>query len=351
MKVRLPLKSPLTAAWLFSAAFLIIVLVAVGGATRLTESGLSITDWKPISGVIPPSTPAQWQAEFDNYKKIPQYSQINPHMQMAQFKGIFWWEWAHRLVARILVGLVYFGGFIVLLLVRQIPMRLIWRCVALFVLGGAQGLVGWLMVASGLSKRVFVAPEMLASHLFMALLLLMATIWTAFEALEGEKRSRGAPAGWMWATGILLFLVLFQCVLGALVAGNQAGLVYNDWPLMNGHVLPPLASHHDAFGILHDQGVVQFVHRCNAYLLLIYATAYAVVLGRKSQDGALKIVATVLSTLIWVQATLGVATLVTVVGFGFALAHQVLAACLVALATALTWMMARADRVFRRGRF
>ncbi|MGN6424927.1 MAG: COX15/CtaA family protein [Asticcacaulis sp.] len=349
--MRLPLKSPLTAAWLFSAAFLIIVLVAVGGATRLTQSGLSITDWKPISGVIPPQTSQDWQAEFDNYKKIPQFSEINPHMQMDQFKGIFWWEWTHRLIARVVVGVVLFGGFVVLLLLREIPARLIWRCVGLFVLGGAQGGVGWLMVASGLSQRVSVAPEMLAAHLLMALLLLIATVWTAFEALEGGKRGRGAPGGWMAATIILLVLVVLQCVLGAFVAGNQAGLVYNDWPLMNGHVLPPAGGSHDAMGVLHDQGVVQFAHRCNAYLLLIYATAFAVILGRKAQDDGLKFTATALSTLIWVQATLGVATLVTVVAFGFALTHQVLAACLVALATALTWMMARADRGFRRGRF
>jgi len=349
--VRLPLKSPLTAAWLFSAAFLIIVLVAVGGATRLTQSGLSITDWKPISGVIPPRTDADWRAEFDNYKKIPQFSQINPHMKMAQFKGIFWWEWTHRLIARVVVGVVFFGGFVILLLLRQIPARLIWRCAGLFVLGGAQGGVGWLMVASGLSKRVSVAPEMLAAHLFMALLLLIATVWTALEALEGEKRGRGAPGGWMTATVILLVLVVLQCVLGAFVAGNQAGLVYNDWPLMNGHVLPPAGGSHDAMGVLHDQGVVQFVHRCNAYLLLIYVTAFAVFLSRKAQDDGLKFTAVALAVLVWAQATLGVVTLVTVVAFGFALSHQVLAACLVALTTSLTWMMARADRVFRRGRF
>ncbi|MDI7774858.1 COX15/CtaA family protein [Asticcacaulis sp. EMRT-3] len=350
--MRLPLKSPLTAAWLFSAAFLIIVLVAIGGTTRLTQSGLSITDWKPISGIMPPRDAQAWQAEFDNYKKIPQFSQVNPHMEMKQFKGIFWWEWTHRLVARLLVGVVYIGGFIVLLLMREIPGRLIWRCGGLLVLGAGQGLVGWLMVASGLSKRVSVAPEMLASHLFMALLLLMATIWTGFEALDGEKRGRGAPTGWRWATGILLCLVVLQCVLGALVAGNQAGLVYNDWPLMNGHILPPVDwSRGVMMAFLHDQGLVQFVHRCNAYLLLIYATIFAVILGRQCNEDKLKVVATTLSTLVWVQATLGVATLVSVVALGFALTHQIVAVCIVALATSLTWMVARADRSFRRGGF
>lgn len=337
--------------WLYVVATVLFCLFLVGGATRLTNSGLSITEWQPIHGVIPPLNDAEWQEEFAKYKQIPEYKVLNRDMDLAGFKRIFWWEWTHRLIARVVVGVVLFGGFVVLLLLREIPARLIWRCVGLFVLGGAQGGVGWLMVASGLSQRVSVAPEMLAAHLLMALLLLIATVWTAFEALEGGKRGRGAPGGWMAATIILLVLVVLQCVLGAFVAGNQAGLVYNDWPLMNGHVLPPAGGSHDAMGVLHDQGVVQFAHRCNAYLLLIYATAFAVILGRKAQDDGLKFTATALSTLIWVQATLGVATLVTVVAFGFALTHQVLAACLVALATALTWMMARADRGFRRGRF
>ena len=345
--VRLPLKSPLVAAWLFVAAFLVLALVCVGGATRLTESGLSITEWKPIAGVIPPASDQAWQAEFDNYKKIPQFSRVNPHMDVAEFKGIYWWEWTHRLLARLL-GAVYLLGFIALLAMRQIPGRLIWRCSALIGLIAVQGAVGWWMVSSGLAGRVEVAPERLMIHLSLALFLMCATVWTGLEAVTGEKRGRGAPDGWRWATGFLLFLVFTQCMLGALVAGNRAGLVYNDWPLMNGHIFPPVEwAKGIGYSLLHDQGLVQFMHRMNAYLLLIVATAYALVAARKANDDNLKTLAAVLAAGVWVQAALGITTLVTVVALGFALAHQFVAVCLLAMAVALTWMVARADRVFR----
>ncbi len=345
--VRLPLKSPLVAAWLFVAAFLVLALVCVGGATRLTESGLSITEWKPIAGVIPPASDQAWNAEFNNYKKIPQFSQVNPHMELAEFKGIYWWEWTHRLLARLL-GAVYLLGFIALLVMREIPGRLIWRCGALIGLIALQGAVGWWMVSSGLAGRVEVAPERLMTHLSLALFLMCATIWTGLEALEGEKRGRGASDGWRWATGFLLTLVFVQCMLGALVAGNRAGLVYNDWPLMNGHLFPPVEwARGIGYSFLHDQGLVQFMHRMNAYLLLIVATAYALVAARKANDDNLKTLAAVLATGVWIQAALGITTLITVVALGFALAHQFVAVCLLAMAVALTWMVARADRVFR----
>jgi cytochrome c oxidase assembly protein subunit 15 len=345
--VRLPLKSPLVAAWLFVAAFLVMALVCVGGATRLTESGLSITEWKPIAGVIPPLSEQAWTAEFDNYKKIPQFSQVNPHMELSQFKGIYWWEWAHRLLSRGL-GAVYLLGFIALLIMREIPGRLIWRCGGLIVLIGVQGAVGWWMVSSGLAGRVEVAPERLMIHLSLALFLMCVTIWTGLEALEGQKRGRGATDGWRWATGFLLFLVFAQCMLGALVAGNRAGYVYNDWPLMNGHLFPPVEwAKGIGYSFLHDQGLVQFMHRMNAYLLTVVATAYALVAARKANDDNLKTLAATLAASVWVQAALGVVTLVTVVQLGFALTHQFVAVCLLAMTVWLTWMVARADRVFR----
>ena len=346
-KVRLPLRSPLVATWLFVAAFLIVALVFVGGATRLTESGLSITEWKPISGVIPPMNDQAWAAEFENYKKIPQFSQINPHMQVAEFKGIYWWEWAHRLLAR-LVGVVYLLGFVAFLVMKEIPARLIWRCGALLGLIVVQGAVGWWMVYSGLSGRVEVAPERLMTHLSLALLLLSCTVWTGFEALDGQKRGRGAPDGWKIATGVLLGLVFVQCMLGALVAGNNAGLIYNDWPLMNGHIFPPVDwAKGVGYSFLHDQGLVQFTHRINAYILLIFATAFALVISRKSNADDLKTLAAVVATSVWIQAALGIATLVTVVSIGFALSHQLVAVILLILAVSLTWKVFRADRSFR----
>jgi len=324
-----------------------MVMVCVGGITRLTQSGLSITEWKPIAGAMPPASDRAWIAEFDNYKKIPQFKQINPNMRLEQFKGIYWWEWAHRNLGRLL-GAVYLIGFVAFLLLSEIPSRLIWRCSVLVALCGCQGLVGWLMVASGLSTRVTVAPEMLATHLAMALLLLVGTVWTGAEALEGQARGRGAPGDWRVAASGLLLLVVFQCLLGALVAGNQAGLVYSDWPLMNGHFFPYVDwAKGIGYSFLHDQGLVQFVHRMNAYILLIYATTFAVILVRKANDDGIKTLATVLAVLIWVQATLGIATLVSVVAFGFALVHQLLAVSLVVLATTVLWKVVRAERVFR----
>ncbi len=344
---RLPLKSPTVATWLYFAAFLLVVTLIVGGATRLTQSGLSITSWKPISGVVPPQDLPAWQAEFENYKHIPQFKQINPHMTLGQFQAIYWWEWGHRILARLL-GLVYLGGFLFLLWAREIPKRVIWRCGMLGVLVLVQGGVGWLMVASGLHGRLFVAPEMLMLHLFVALSLLIVTVWTGAEAGDGAPRGRGAPVSWRLGAGVMLGLIVGQCLLGALVAGNQAGLVYNTWPDMDGQFLPRIDWSNGALAFVHDQTLVQFVHRMNAYLVFAYAWGFAVVFGAKCQDTGLKAHAVTLAGLVTVQAALGVMTLITAVDFHLALLHQFVAITLVIVATAFLWRVARADRVFRK---
>lgn len=349
--MRLPLKSPTIAAWLAGAALLIVCVLVVGGATRLTQSGLSITDWKPISGVIPPGSPGAWAVEFDNYKHIPQAKELNPHMTLEQFKAIYWWEWTHRLLARLL-GLVYFGGFAFLLWMREVPQRVIWRCGVLCGLVLLQGAVGWWMVASGLTKRLFVAPEMLMTHLGLALTLLVCTVWTAAEAYEGEPRNRGASLNWRIAAGIPLVLIVLQCLLGALVAGNQAGLVYNEWPLMNGQLLPYINwSHGVVTAFFHDQGLVQFVHRTNAYIVISYVWIFTFIFGAKCQDKSLTNHAVLLAGLVTVQVALGVATLITVVNVWFALLHQATAIALVITATLFVWRVARAERALRRGGF
>lgn len=349
--MRLPLKSPTVAAWLYVCAFLIVALVCVGGATRLTQSGLSITEWKPIAGVVPPSSDAAWMAEFANYKKIPQFSQINAHMTLSEFKGIYWWEWTHRMLARGL-GAALLLPYIIFLLMSEIPGRVVWRggvAVGMVVL---QGLVGWWMVASGLTKRIFVAPEMLMTHLGMALILLIWCVWTGIEAYEGEPRGRGAPASWRTAAGVLIGLIVLQCLLGALVAGNQAGLIYNEWPLMNGQIAPYVDwAKGIGYNFFHDQGLVQFVHRTNAYIVLAYAIGFAVVLARKCQDDTIKGLSATLAVGVCIQATLGVLTLITVVNVPLALLHQLVAVCLVVLSTVLAWNIARADRAFRRSGF
>ncbi len=350
--MRLPLKSPTVAAWLFLAALVIVAVLGVGGATRLTESGLSITDWKPISGVLPPGNDAAWNAEFANYKKIPQYSVLNSHMTLPQFKTIFWWEWTHRFLARTLTVVIYVLPFAFFLFMREVPARIIWRSAVAIGMIGFQGLLGWLMVASGLKGRVLVAPEMLMAHLGVALLLLIWTVWTGLEASEGAPRNRAAPWAWRTAAGAIVGLVLLQCLLGALVAGNQAGLIYNDWPLMNGSFVPMVEwSKGVGFVLFRDQGAVQFMHRMNAYLLLVYVIGFAIVMSRKCNDDGLKLLSTVVAVVACFQATLGVATLVTAVNFWFALAHQLTATVLLVLSTVLLWQVARADRVFRRSNF
>ena len=333
------------AIWLFCVAALVLAMVVVGGATRLTGSGLSITEWKPISGVIPPLNHGAWVAEFKNYQRIPQYQFVNRGMSLEAFKAIFWWEWAHRLLGR-MIGLVFFAPFVVFLVLRQLPPRLIWRCVVLFALGGLQGLVGWWMVASGLEGRVSVAPERLAIHLGLALILYCALIWTGWEAWAGQSRGQaraGRPQIWRPLSAVLAVLVYLQCLLGALVAGNKAGLVYNDWPRMNGAWFPRGYAADDLWRtLLHSQAAVQFNHRIGAYLVLALAVSLAVAAARaRYLATSYRVAAIGVGALVLAQACLGIATLMLVAPLGFSLAHQTLAAIVLAAAVSLAWRGAR----------
>jgi cytochrome c oxidase assembly protein subunit 15 len=331
------------AIWLFCVAALVFAMVVVGGATRLTGSGLSITEWKPISGVIPPLSQKAWLAEFQNYQRIPQYRFVNAGMSLAAFKGIFWWEWAHRLLGRI-VGVVFGVPFLVFLALRGLSRRMIWRCVVLFALGGLQGLVGWWMVASGLEGRVSVAPERLATHLGLALILYAALIWTGLEAWAGPPRPAPYRSRWPMAAIGLLVLVYLQCLLGALVAGNQAGLVYNDWPLMNGHWFP--SAYLDGsliHSLLHSQAAVQFDHRMTAYALLIAAIGAAVAAWRSTQlTNEARGLFLGLGVVVGLQAMLGITTLMWRAPLVLSAAHQALAAFVLAVAVALAWRTQRA---------
>jgi heme a synthase len=331
------------AIWLLATAFLVLCMVVVGGATRLTGSGLSITEWKPISGVIPPLSQKSWMAEFANYQRIPQYQLVNRGMDLAAFKGIYWWEWTHRMLGRLL-GVAFFAPFVVFLARRSLPTRLIWRCAVLFVLGGLQGLVGWWMVASGLEGRVTVAPERLATHLGLALILYVALIWTACEAWEGAPRPSYQPR-WALAAIGLAVLVYVQSLLGALVAGNQAGLIYNDWPLMAGQVFPRayISGGGLLHSLLHSQAAVQFNHRLVGYVLFACALGLAIGayrspnLSRPTRD--LFVATAVLAAL---QASLGIITLISHAPLTLSALHQTGAAIVLACATVLAWRSQRA---------
>jgi cytochrome c oxidase assembly protein subunit 15 len=329
------------AIWLFTIALLVLAMVVVGGATRLTGSGLSITEWKPVTGAIPPLSQADWATAFARYKTIPQYAQVNAGMSLAAFKAIYWWEWSHRLLGRLL-GAVFLIPFVVFLLRREIPKRLVWRCALLFALGGLQGLVGWWMVASGLDHRISVAPERLAVHLGLAFALFIALIWTALDAWAGGARQT-LPSPWGRRSAVLLGLIYFQILLGALVAGNDAGLIDNDWPLMNGVLFPRDYAGPGIWATLaHSQAAVQLHHRLGAYVLLIAAVACAIGAWRSRYLAATsKALAVGLGGAVVLQAGLGIATLMTRVPLALGLLHQLTAAVVLAVATAFAWRVRR----------
>ncbi len=336
-------RSSAVAAWLFALAGLVLVMIVLGGATRLTHSGLSITEWKPIRGVIPPMNSAQWEREFAHYRQIPEYHLVNRGMSLDAFKGIYWWEWAHRLLGR-LIGLATVIPLAWFLIRRDLPRRLIWRCVAILALGALQGLIGWWMVASGLAGRVSVAPERLAIHLGTALILFIALVWTGLEAWQGPDRVHPSRR-WVRASAVLLGLVFVQALLGALVAGNRAGLVYNDWPLMNGHLLAPVSWKGGvAHAFLHDQALVQFDHRIGAYVILAGVTAYGVAAFRATVlPETVKIGLLALAGLVWLQAMLGVATLMTAAPLWLSIVHQTLAVIVLGAATWSLWRIRRVE--------
>ena len=327
--------------WLFVVAALVLAMVVVGGATRLTDSGLSITQWKPVTGAVPPLSTADWQAEFARYREIPQYKLLNRGMSLEQFKSIYWWEWTHRLLGR-LVGAAFAAPLVFFLIRQQIPRRLIWRCGVLLLLGGLQGLVGWWMVASGLAGRVSVAPERLAVHLGLAFALLAALVWTALDAWTGQARQT-LPSPWGRRALGLMGLIYLQILLGARVAGNDAGLVYNDWPLMNGALFPKDYAGPGFWAtVAHSQGAVQLHHRIVAYVLTVVAIAVGVGAWRSRYlaQGA-KTLAVAVSGAVIVQALLGIATLMAGTPIWLGMLHQLTAAAVLTLATAFAWRVRR----------
>jgi len=334
-------RSRAVAVWLFAVAVLVTAMVVVGGATRLTGSGLSITEWKPVRGVIPPLNLADWQAEFARYQEIPQYKLLNRGMSLSEFKGIYWWEWSHRLLGRLL-GAVFFIPFLWFAVRREISRRMAWRLGILFVLGGLQGFVGWWMVSSGLADRVYVAPERLMIHLGLAFALLGALVWTALDAWAGQARQT-LPGAWgtraLWFAG----LIYFQVLLGALVAGNHGGLVYNDFPLFSGRAWPADYAGSGLWATLaHSQGAVQAHHRLIAYLAFFATLALAAGAWRSHKLAyEAKLLAVGLAGAVVLQVLLGIATLMTAVPLALGMIHQLMAAVVFSLAMAFAWRVRR----------
>jgi cytochrome c oxidase assembly protein subunit 15 len=319
--------------WLIAVAVLIALMVLVGGATRLTESGLSIVEWKPITGTLPPLDQAQWQQAFNAYKTIPQYRELNAGMSLAEFKTIFWWEWSHRLLGRV-IGAVYLLPFLFFLWRGALGGELKRRLWGIFGLGALQGGVGWWMVASGLTQRVEVSQVRLATHLVLALVIFAAIVWTVRRLAAREAES--APLRLKLTAALLLVLTFVQLYLGALVAGLRAGKMFNTWPEIDGALIP------DAGRLLFEQPwwknlfdnhlTVQFDHRMLAYALWALALLHAIDAWRARAGRAVASGALWLFAAMTLQATLGILTLLYQVPILLALAHQAVAILVLTLA-------------------
>ena len=319
--------------WLLSIAALIAIMVLVGGATRLTESGLSIVEWKPVAGTLPPLNQQQWTQAFEAYKTIPQYRELNAGMNLAEFKTIFWWEWSHRLLGRV-IGVAYLLPFLWLLWRGVLSADLRRRLWLIFGLGALQGAVGWWMVASGLSQRVEVSQYRLAAHLVLALLIFAGIVWTLRRLADRPP----STATWrLKITGMALVVLTFvQLYLGALVAGLRAGRVYNTWPDIDGALIPSAARlffETPWWRNLFDNPLtVQFEHRMTAYLLFALAVLHALDAVRSRAGTAVVNGALWLAAVITLQATLGILTLLNQVPTSLALAHQAVAIAVLTLA-------------------
>ncbi len=314
--------------WLFAVVALVFVMVLVGGATRLTESGLSITQWKPVTGVIPPLSDADWQAEFERYRRIPQYALLNPDMTIEGFKTIFWWEWSHRLLARI-VGAAFILPGLWFWMRGQFKGALGRQVAVATGLLALEPIVGWWMVSSGLSERTAVAQERLALHLLIA----AATFGALIYAAVGLSERKRAPAPRPFAISASAFaaLVYGQLGLGALVAGLRAGLIYNTWPLMGSTWVPGEAFARPWLGsMLNDPATAQLDHRMFAYAVLAFALGQGAAALRAPR--ALASRAALIAGVAALQVGLGIATLLLSVPIPLALAHQATALALFGLA-------------------
>jgi heme a synthase len=319
--------------WLVSIAALIAIMVLVGGATRLTESGLSIVEWKPLTGALPPLNQEQWTQDFEAYKTIPQYREMNAGMNLAEFKTIFWWEWSHRLLGRA-IGVAYLLPFLWFMWRGAMGADLRRRLWLIFGLGALQGAVGWWMVASGLSQRVEVSHYRLATHLVLALLIFASIVWTLRRL--ADRPPSAASARLKFTSGALVVLTFVQLYLGGMVAGLRAGKIYNTWPEIDGAFVPSAARLFFEVpwwrNLFENTLTVQFEHRMIAYALFALAVLHALdaVLsqaGSAAVKGAMWLVAAVT-----LQATLGILTLLNQVPMDIALAHQAVAIAVLTLA-------------------
>ena len=314
--------------WLIVLFALVALMIVIGGLTRLTDSGLSITEWKPVTGALPPMSAEAWDSEFAKYQAIPEYQLQNKGMTLAEFKTIYWWEWGHRQLGRI-IGLVWAAGFLIFLATKRIPTGWTRRLLGIGLLGGLQGAIGWWMVSSGLSgDRLDVASYRLATHLGLAFVILGFIAWYILmlnrrEADLMQARRNREPKLFGMSTGLMHFAFL-QILLGALVAGIDAGRGYTDWPLMAGRFFPE-----DAFSLtpvwrnfFEDDGLVQFMHRMSGYLLFIFGIVVWRV-SRRSGNARTKQAHDWAAVMLFGQIVIGIVTVMYSAPWHIAILHQI----------------------------
>jgi len=313
--------------WLGVLFFLVVLMIVVGGLTRLTDSGLSITEWKPVTGALPPFSAEAWEVEFDKYKQIPEYELQNAGMSLAEFKVIYWWEWGHRQLGRF-VGLVWALGFLFFLATKAIPTGWTMRLAIPGVLGGLQGAIGWWMVSSGLSgEMIDVASYRLATHLGLAFVILGLLAWYILQLGRSEadllqaRRSREASLPGVGTA--LVCLTFVQILLGALVAGIDAGRSFNDWPTMAGQILPPDPLYIEPIwrNFFENPGTVQFMHRVAGYILMGFGI-WAFVRARRSGNSATRTAFTMVLAMMVLQMLLGIITVLYQAPWTLAIVHQ-----------------------------
>ena len=313
------------AAWLLVCCFMVFLMIVVGGVTRLTHSGLSIVEWQPILGTLPPLNDQQWQETFAKYKLTPEYQKVNFGMTIAAFKGIFWWEYFHRLLGR-LIGFVFFVPYLMFLIRRQVHGRLAWKLLGIFALGGLQGAMGWFMVKSGLVDDPRVSHFRLTAHLGLAFIIFAAMFWVALDLLfPGTAKSANTVLRGAGRFAAALVALVFAMVLtGGLVAGIRAGFAYNTFPLMNGHVVPPeifmIEPWHLNF--FNNMATVQFDHRLLAWILALLAPWFWWKTRKMAFNPRVRLAAHLLLGTLAAQIALGISTLLLGVPIPLAAAHQ-----------------------------
>ncbi len=328
------------AIWLLVCCAMIFAMVVIGGVTRLTESGLSITEWQPLVGVLPPLAESEWQAAFAKYQQIPEYEAKNTGMTLAEFKTIFWWEYAHRLWGR-LIGVAFLLPLAWFVARGRIRDKLAWRLAGIFIVGGLQGTLGWYMVQSGLVDRIDVSPYRLTAHLGLALLIYVWTLWTALDLLRTPGRRHAVTgAKRLWAATALVFLTILA---GGFVAGLDAGRVYNSFPLMDGRLVP--VGYFDLspwwLNWFENPAAAQFNHRLLGMTSLAAALAVWLSLKHAPLDAAQRRWVVAVPVMAALQAALGIATLLLAVPIALAALHQAGAVLLLSLAVAAAHALAR----------